>query len=1394
ATASATLYDEDSIDPTIPNPPGETPPTDTLGDAPIVNITASDAHAVEGSDNTLIFTVSQTNLSDFDTTVNLDLILGTVEVEDITSITYTNSAGTVVTLSNATEIGNFVTNGDTVKIVAGQTSAPLITFTITDDLITEVTETLSMQISNTLNATLGTTSASATIADNDVPTTTDDSITLNEDTATALTIDDFGDYADSSGNSAALPTAVKIISLPTNGVLKLSGVDVVANDEISKIDIDAGNLVFTPASQTDDDSSFTFQLSDGVGYSATATTSVTVTAVADLPVVSIGNISDTGAVNAVLSTNDIAVDSLSQTVSATDGVIYSTSFGYSGTGSFQVFWGGELVEIALLDSSMATTVNVDSTMSQTLTMDLIGGSGDGLNQLIFVPTGTATIADIVMAPLENMIEYTLDLSASLNALELTANDGSETLTITLSGLPSGTSFTEGTAGTTAGTWVIPVIGNTASYTAMKMYVPESADTFTITATAQATETNDNGSGLNYQEASATATVTDLSLNNAPTATDDTVSGIEDTTLVLSVNDFGTYNDSNGDPFTAIKITGFSADNGVFRLLGHDLSGTDANISVGDEITLSDLALGNLVYIPNDNYSGIAADTLDFRVSDGRVWSDVATPYTTTVSITAVADMPSIGIDIGSISGTASVPTTIGVDDFSGGLNGWTGTNVSLTGGQMKVDSLTGASKTFTGLPASTLVTVTLDLNVYGTNSSGTSYYGWEPSGSGADKFQVALNGTDLAYSAFLNNSLTSGTGFASSAWSTNTGTIESTTVTFTATTNASGELALTLKDGSTAADEYALIDNIQFEYSSTNNIYPITITNALGVDTDGSEALGVVTLSNIPTNATVYADGVALTIVSGSTTLTQAQVSTGNITMQLPTSESQTFQLDVSVASIESSNGDFKTATAGDENVQVDVTPTSIDVSNILGASNNIPTGTNTNVVIMLDISGSMGNTESGMTGSRLDVSKSAIQDMLEAYKSIATNSGTDGTGEVWVKLTTFSTTATTYNWMSADAAIALINGLNQGGYTNYEDAVYQTYNGYTEPTPTAPTADDKTIGFFISDGEPTKENLEGRDVSGNIGLDAENGWLDSAYQTGWTDFANTYLDEANIIGIGTGLTNTTYLDMLAAGVTNSDVRVNSLLLKDPTELANMITPNVNTTIASSIENIIYGADGIGGLVSVVVNGTTYTSSFTDIDTGNGGQLSFDFIAGTYSYSTNSYVAADYQEVFAITIDDGDANHTTDLGSFDLKINVYESLETHTYTGSALDGGTGLDTMLLANSAGIDFDLVSNIANIEIIDLNANGGHALSNLSLQDVFNMTDANNEIRIIGDAIDSIISSDSDGVSGNGEWTQHSNVTETIDGASYTFEVYTGIYNDGTDHTVTLKIEEAINPSIV
>ena len=123
-------------------------------------------------------------------------------------------------------------------------------------------------------------------------------------------------------------------------------------------------------------------------------------------------------------------------------------------------------------------------------------------------------------------------------------------------------------------------------------------------------------------------------------------------------------------------------------------------------------------------------------------------------------------------------------------------------------------------------------------------------------------------------------------------------------------------------------------------------------------------------------------------------------------------------------------------------------------------------------------------------------------------------------------------------------------------------------------------------------------------------------------------------------------------------------------------------------------------------------------------------------------------------------------------------------SSDTVDGGADVDSFILASGVNIDFDAITtaNISNMEKFDLSQNGNHTINNLGIDDVLQITDANNELKITGDAGDTVNLKDGDSTN----WTQNGTVFE--DGV--TFNVFDQVADT---NVLTLKIEDTINFTI-
>ena len=118
-------------------------------------------------------------------------------------------------------------------------------------------------------------------------------MTTGEDRAYAFTADDFGFDDDDAGATLA---SVTIVTLPMVGTLALDGTAVMADDVVTKAQIDGDMLTFTPARDAHGDpyTTFTFTVNDGTDDSASAYTMTIDVTDAPLPVCGVPDIAGAG--------------------------------------------------------------------------------------------------------------------------------------------------------------------------------------------------------------------------------------------------------------------------------------------------------------------------------------------------------------------------------------------------------------------------------------------------------------------------------------------------------------------------------------------------------------------------------------------------------------------------------------------------------------------------------------------------------------------------------------------------------------------------------------------------------------------------------------------------------------------------------------------------------------------------------------------------------------------------------------------------------------------------------------------------------------------------------------------------------------------------------------------
>ncbi|WEJ73465.1 retention module-containing protein [Pseudomonas sp. PSE14] len=397
----------------------------------------------------------------------------------------------------------------------------------------------------------------------DKPVANDDHFTIAEDTPLSFNIGDLSALTGNDTDADGDHLSVYMVSSPVNGTLDIVG----------------GQLVFTPTANYSGPASFTYGIHDGNGNVATGTVHITVTAVDDPSVL----VADTGsaqedhpATGNVL-TNDSDVDNL----------LSVASFSIAGLpGSYAA---GSVVNIA---GKGEFTLGTDGQYSFTPLPDWNGA----VPQVTYTTnTGFSSTLDVSItpvndAPVAHDDHFTIaeDTPLTFNFGDFGALTGNDTdvdgdhLSVYMVSNPVNGTF--------------DVVGGQLIFTPAPNFTGQASFTYGV---------HDGHGGID----TATVYINVTPVNDAPTTTDQAVSGPEDTSIPGQIP----ASDIDGDTLSYALVSGKEPANGTLTL---------------------DSATGQYVYTPNANYHG--PDSFTVGISDGNggyVESIV------TIDVTPVNDAP-----------------------------------------------------------------------------------------------------------------------------------------------------------------------------------------------------------------------------------------------------------------------------------------------------------------------------------------------------------------------------------------------------------------------------------------------------------------------------------------------------------------------------------------------------------------------------------------------------------------------------------------------------------------------------------------------------------------------------------------------------------------------------------
>ena len=693
-----------------------------------------------------------------------------------------------------------------------------------------------------------------------------------EDTAIALDI--AAALTDIDGSETL---SIEIDGLPDGATLSAGIVNADGSAILTPADLEG--LTITPPANSDADFSLQITATTTEGASgATATTAatlpVTVTAAADAPSLSAEDASgaeDTAIALEIASTQSDTDGS--ETLSITVGGLPEGASLSAGTVNPD---GSVTLTPAQLEGLTITPpANSDADFSLQVTATTTEvASGATATTTATLPITVTAAADAPSLTAEDASGAEDTAIALEIASTLSDTDGSETLSITVGGLPEGASLSAGTVNPDGSVTLTP-----AQLEGLTITPPANSDAdFSLQVTATTTEVASGATATT----TATLPITVTAAADAPSLAAEGASGAEDTAIALEIA--STLSDTDGSETLSITVGGLPE--------GASLSA--GTVNPDGSVTLTPEQLEGLTLTPSANSDANFSLQVTATTTEVASGATATTTATLPITVTAAADAPSLAAE----GASGAEDTAIALDIAS--------TLIDTDGSEtlsIEIDGLPDGATLSAGIvnPDGSAILTPADLEGLTITP---------PANSDAD-FSLQVTATT--------------TEGASGATATTTATLP---VTVTA---AADTPSLTAEDASGAEDTAIALD-----IASTLN------------DTDGSETLSI-TLDGLPEGAVLSAGTVN---PDGSVTLTPAALE--GLTITPPANSDADFSLQVTATTTEGASGANATTTA-----TLPVTVTAAADTPSLSAQ---PASGDEDTAISLDISSALSDTDGSET------------------------------------------------------------------------------------------------------------------------------------------------------------------------------------------------------------------------------------------------------------------------------------------------------------------------------------------------------------------------------------------------------------------------------------------------
>ncbi|MAO55091.1 MAG: hypothetical protein CMM61_05270, partial [Rhodospirillaceae bacterium] len=301
------------------------------------------------------------------------------------------------------------------------------------------------------------------------------------------------------------------------------------------------------------------------------------------------------------------------------------------------------------NNGQINTQIIDLDTGQTLTVNNIEtiGFGDGTS------VGNADLLPAYDTGGESVVTYPLDITSELQDI-----DGSETLSITVSGLPDGAVLSAGEPNND-GSWTL----EPGDLDGLTLTVPSTAESFGLSVTATSTENDGDTASVTT---SVGVTVDDFA--DAPDLNLSDAAGTEDQPIPLDIS--AALTDTDGSESLSVTLSGIP-DGAVLKSGDTELVVENGEITFDDGVVPNDLTIQAA---PNSNE--------DFSLTVSATSTESSTGDTSTVTSTlnvAVAgdaDAPTLTVDLGEgtpaggDAGTPDVPGSVTIENVAQGEAGY----------------------------------------------------------------------------------------------------------------------------------------------------------------------------------------------------------------------------------------------------------------------------------------------------------------------------------------------------------------------------------------------------------------------------------------------------------------------------------------------------------------------------------------------------------------------------------------------------------------------------------------------------------------------------------------------------------------------------------------------------